>query len=201
MIKRLFDIIFSLACIVMLSPLFLVIGFLIWMNDRGTILFSQSRVGLKGRKFKILKFRTMTESSSVNLSGFEPGSFNRVTAIGRHLRKTKLDELPQLFNVLKGDMSMVGPRPEVEEWVLVYPERWEKVLTVRPGMTDNASVMFSNEEQLLADSADPIAAYKNQVLPQKLDLYEIYVDSHNMAMDLGILFKTAITIIKRKKTR
>lgn len=196
--KRLFDITLSLACIFILSPLFLILALFIWMGDRGEILFCQSRIGLNGRQFTIFKFRTMTESTSINPVSFEPGDSSRITTLGRYLRKTKLDELPQLFNVLRGEMSMVGPRPEVEEWVLVYPERWEKVLSVRPGMTDNAAIMFSEEEQLLAGAADPIALYRNQILPQKLDLYEEYVDSHTMGKDLGILFKTLFTIIKRK---
>lgn len=196
--KRLFDIALSLAGIIILSPLFLILTLLIWMGDRGRILFCQSRIGLNGRKFTIFKFRTMTESTSINPVSFEPGNSKRVTPLGRYLRKTKLDELPQLLNVLRGEMSMVGPRPEVVEWVLVYPERWEKVHSVRPGMTDNAAIMFSKEEQLLAGAADPIAVYRDQILPRKLDIYEEYVDSHNMGKDLGILFKTLFTIIKRK---
>jgi len=121
---------------------------------------------------------------------FDTGSNTRVTPLGVVLRTTKLDELPQLFNVLAGHMSIVGPRPEIEKWSKVYSERWDKVLKIKPGITDNASIEFRREEELLAHSKHPEETYKNLILPQKLDYYEKYVDDHSLIGDLVIIIKT-----------
>jgi len=126
---------------------------------------------------------------------FDAGDTSRVTAVGRVLRKTKLDELPQLWNVLKGDMSLVGPRPEVRKWVEAYPERWAKVLSVRPGITDPASIEFRNEEELLAQAGDPEAYYRDVILPRKLDLYEEYVAKRSLGGDISIMFKTVFAVV------
>ena len=136
-----------------------------------------------------------------NLRGAEQGSFDagatdRITGIGKILRKTKIDELPQLFNVLRGEMSFVGPRPEVQKWVSIYPERWEKILTVRPGITDNASIEFRNEEEILAASENPEKTYRDVILPLKLTFYESYVDNHSIAGDLYIIWKTFIALFR-----
>ncbi len=127
---------------------------------------------------------------------FEAGSSARVTPFGRLLRKTKLDELPQLWNVLKGDMSLVGPRPEVRKWVDVYPERWDLALKVRPGITDPASIVYRNEEKLLAQSPDPQRTYLEEVLPHKLDYYEEYVKTHNVCCDIRIVLKTFRVVVQ-----
>lgn len=126
---------------------------------------------------------------------FDAGNSSRITPFGRFLRKTKLDELPQLFNVLKGEMSIVGPRPEVKQWTEVYPEKWQIVHTVKPGITDNASIEFRNEEELLAQSVDPIKTYREEILPRKLDLYIEYVNKQSFGGDLKIIFKTIEAII------
>lgn len=136
--------------------------------------------------------RLKQESSTAT---FDAGDKSRITKSGFFLRKTKLDELPQLWNVLIGDMSLVGPRPEVRKWVDVYPERWTKVLTVKPGITDPASIYYRNEEELLAKAADPEAYYRDHILPHKLDLYEEYVMTRSFCGDIYLILKTILSII------
>ncbi len=130
---------------------------------------------------------------------FEAGDKSRITKTGAFLRKTKLDELPQLWNVLIGDMSLVGPRPEVRKWVDSYPERWAKVLTVKPGITDPASIYYRNEEELLAKADDPEACYRDHILPHKLDLYEEYVRTRSFCGDIYLIVKTIIVILFPKR--
>lgn len=130
------------------------------------------------------------------MSEFEPGNLGRVTPIGRFMRRTKLDELPQLLNVLKGDMSLVGPRPEVKKWVAVYPERWAVVHSVRPGITDPSSLIYRKEEELLADSTEPEKVYQEEILPHKLALYEEYVRENNIFTDFAIIVKTVFSVFK-----
>jgi lipopolysaccharide/colanic/teichoic acid biosynthesis glycosyltransferase len=195
--KRTFDIFISFMGLIVLSPLFAIIGSLIIMNDNGTVFFRQKRVGLNRRIFSLFKFRTMTIDRETEDGLFEPGDTSRVTSVGRFLRKAKLDELPQLINVLKGDMSMVGPRPEVEKWTTVYPEKWQKVLTLRPGITDRASIEFRDEEKLLSESSDPESTYLDVILPRKLDLYLQYVEYNSFAGDIRIIFLTLKSIVFR----
>ncbi len=127
---------------------------------------------------------------------FEPGNTNRITSVGRFLRKTKIDELPQLMNVLKGEMSIVGPRPEVEKWTVFYPERWELVHSLLPGITDIASIEFHNEESLLAASDDPEKTYREIILPRKLALYEYYVHNHSFIGDMKLIVKTFVHLFQ-----
>jgi len=195
MIKRGFDYGFALAGLLALAPLFLFIILWILVADGRPVLFRQTRVGRFGRTFTLLKFRTMTPARGVEDGAFEPGNFRRVTRAGRRLRAAKLDELPQLLNVLKGDMSFVGPRPEVPRWVALHPERWEIVLRVRPGITDPASLAYRNEEKLLAGSSDPERFYREEILPRKLDLYEKYVRERGFWKDLGIMVRTVLAVI------
>ncbi|HBX87763.1 MAG TPA: hypothetical protein DEG09_04005 [Marinilabiliaceae bacterium] len=190
MMKRLFDFVSSLCGILILSPLFVILAFAVVIDTGFPVFFLQKRVGLYGRPFFIYKFRTMTLLKDASQGSFDAGDSRRVTPVGRVLRRTKLDELPQLWNVLRGDMSLVGPRPEVQKWVDVYPERWSRVLSLRPGITDNASLEFRNEEELLAASSNPEKTYRYEVLPRKLDLYEGYVQNHSLAGDLRIIFRT-----------
>jgi lipopolysaccharide/colanic/teichoic acid biosynthesis glycosyltransferase len=194
-LKRIFDFTTSFACLILLSPLFFLIGLLIMLNDKGPALFKQKRVGRDGKLFVLYKFRSMKNIESPKQENFEPGSISRITSIGKLLRKTKLDELPQLYNVLKGDMSLVGPRPEVEKWVAVYPDRWKRVLSIKPGMTDNSSITFRNEESLLAKSNDPEKTYKEIILPRKLDFYEEYIINNSFYGDLKLIFKTLYSVI------
>ena len=188
--KRLFDIVLSTSLLVFLGPVILVICFLILIFDGKPVFFKQARVGIDSHSFKLIKFRTMSNMGGSEHGSFDAGSSVRVTRIGRLLRRTKLDELPQLINVLRGEMSFVGPRPEVRKWVDAFPERWAKVHQVRPGITDPASIIYRNEEVLLAQSTDPERTYQEKVLPHKLSLYEKYVDEHNFWTDIRIIFQT-----------
>lgn len=194
--KRLFDILAAAFGLVVLSPVLLVATLAILFADGWPVLFFHERIGKNGREFMLAKFRTMKKRMGAKVGVFEAGSSARVTRVGRILRRTKVDELPQLWNVLKGDMSIVGPRPEVRKWTMVYADRWALVHTVKPGITDPASIAYRNEEQLLAAAADPEAAYRNEILPRKLDLYERYVETRSFSRDLGLIIRTALAVIK-----
>ena len=170
--KYLFDVFASFIGLLFLFPLFLICSIAIVIDTGFPIFFKQIRVGKNGVDFKLIKFRTMTIKKDAEKGSFDVGSSVRVTKVGKILRKTKLDELPQLWNVLKGNMSLVGPRPEVRKWVEVYPERWSFVHQVRPGITDPASIKFRNEEEILAKSVNPEKTYKEEILPLKLSFYE-----------------------------
>lgn len=132
----------------------------------------------------------MKVASGKERGSFDAGDTSRITPLGVLLRKYKLDELPQLLNVLIGDMSFVGPRPEVKQWTSVYPEKWNIVHSVKPGITDNASIEFRNEEMILANAVDPLGTYKEVILPRKLDLYIEYVQNRSFLGDIGIIFRT-----------
>jgi lipopolysaccharide/colanic/teichoic acid biosynthesis glycosyltransferase len=188
--KRLFDFVAAACGLLLLSPLLLLLAVAVVVDSGFPVLFRQVRVGCGGRDFRLAKFRTMTVLKEAEKGSFDAGSTRRVTTVGRFLRKTKLDELPQLWNVLVGNMSLVGPRPEVRQWVNVYPERWAQVHTIRPGITDPASIVYRNEEELLAAAEDPEAFYRDEILPRKLALYEAYVRGRSFWSDIGILLKT-----------
>ena len=194
--KRIFDIVTALLGLIALFPLFLLIGLIIKLFDHGPIYFKQKRIGKNGDQFVLFKFRSMRVNEMAEEGVFDPGNSKRVTSVGRFLRKTKVDELPQLWNVLKGEMSLVGPRPEVEKWVSVYPERWKSVLKVKPGITDNASIVFRNEESILSVSEDPEKTYREIILPRKLDLYEDYVKDHSFFGDIALIVKTFIRLFQ-----
>lgn len=195
--KRAWDILAALAGLLLLWPAMLLVALLIVVTDGRPVLFRQKRVGIHGTDFMLLKFRSMTPSKEAENGSFEAGSQSRVTSVGRLLRRTKIDELPQLWNVLLGSMSLVGPRPEVRKWVQVYPERWEIVLTVRPGITDPASIVYRDEEELLAKSSSPETTYRDIILPHKLDLYEAYVLRRTFWGDISILARTFLAVVRR----
>jgi lipopolysaccharide/colanic/teichoic acid biosynthesis glycosyltransferase len=188
--KRLFDISLALLGLIILSPLLILIAIAIKVNSKGPVFFCQKRVGRSGKPFILYKFRSMTLFELATEGVFEPGNVSRVTAVGKFFRKSKLDELPQLINVLIGDMSLVGPRPEVGNWVAVYPDAWKKVLTVRPGITDNASILFQDEESILAEAEDPEQMYREIILPKKLELYTDYAENRSFYGDIQILLRT-----------
>ena len=195
MFKRAFDIFCSLAGIIVLSPVFLIILILIKAESKGPALFFQTRVGRNNADFKLYKFRSMymnAESKGQLTVGMRDP---RITRIGYYLRKSKLDELPQLFNVLFGDMSLVGPRPEVRKYVNYYTPQQMLVLTVRPGITDYASIRFINENELLAQAAQPEQYYIDHIMPEKLRLNLEYINSKNVFKDIGLIFKTLFKII------
>ena len=197
MIKRAFDILLSATGLIILLPIEILIAVIIFIDDRGSVFFKQKRIGLHKQPFTLFKFRSMTINTSLSNGGFDAGDQSRVTRIGKVLRKTKFDELPQLINVLKGDMSLVGPRPEVKKWVDIYPQQWAFVLTVKPGITDNAAIHFRNEEEILSRVVNPELYYKEIILPEKLNIYRDYINNHSFLGDILIIFKTIYSIVKK----
>lgn len=193
--KRVFDVSAAAAGLVVLSPVLLAIAAALKLLDPGPVLFSQARAGRGGKPFKIYKFRTMRAGGGG--SPLTSGGDSRVTPLGRVLRKTKLDELPQLFNVLRGDMSVVGPRPEVPRYVELFKSDYEHILSVKPGITDYASVKYRDEEAVLAGYRDPEEGYVTKVLPDKIALYRRYIDEIGFATDLRIILATAAKVLGR----
>jgi lipopolysaccharide/colanic/teichoic acid biosynthesis glycosyltransferase len=183
--------------LLVLSPLLLAAALAIAIESGGPVLFRQERVGKGFRPFTILKFRTMRVESEGPLITVDGD--NRVTGIGRMLRLTKIDELPQLWNVLRGDMSLVGPRPEVPEYVAWFPDRFRIVLSVRPGITDFASIAYRNEEAILARSPDPVREYRERILPAKLELAEKYIRERSILADCVALAKTAVVMLSPRQ--
>ena len=188
MTKRIFDIISSLAGLVLLFPLLAIVALLIKCDSKGPVFFKQERIGKGFRPFGIYKFRTMRQASDgLRLTiGQDP----RITRIGSFLRKTKLDEVPQLINVLKGEMSLVGPRPEVREFVELFRRDYEEILKVRPGVTDIASLKYQDEAKILGESKSPEEEYVRRILPDKIRLAEEYVSRSSFLFDLGLILKT-----------
>ncbi len=195
MAKRVFDLVIALLGLIVLLPVLAIVAVLVRLSSPGPAQFRQIRVGRGGRNFVLLKFRTMTVQSGSETGAFDAGDGTRVTKIGRFLRASKLDELPQLWNVIRGDMALVGPRPEVRKWVEMNPERWAIVHAVRPGITDPAAILYRDEEKILANVPDPERLYREEILPRKLDLYEEYVRSRTFWGDVKILGRTAIALV------
>jgi lipopolysaccharide/colanic/teichoic acid biosynthesis glycosyltransferase len=194
-LKRAFDIIVSGAGLILLSPLFVFIGVLIKLDSQGSIFFLGRRVGKDGKIFYILKFRSMEENAVAKGPVITVAGDARVTRIGKYLRKTKIDELPQLCNVVKGDMSLVGPRPEDPRYVALYSDTQKQVLRVRPGLTSPSSIQFSNEESLLA--VQGLDAYETMIMPQKLAADLEYVRCHSFIGDLMILLQTVAQVLNK----
>lgn len=190
MAKRLLDLMGSALGLIVLSPLFLVVGLLIWANDRGPVFFRQERIGQGGRPFLIWKFRTMVMNAEALGSPLTVGRDPRITRVGHWLRKTKIDELPQLINVLLGQMSLVGPRPEVAAYVALYTPEQREVLQLRPGITDPASLRFRNEQELLAQAVDPEGWYVEVIMPEKIRLNLEYGRRASVRTDLGLVWLT-----------
>ncbi|MBP5988452.1 MAG: sugar transferase [Proteobacteria bacterium] len=191
MLKRAFDVLFAAAVLLLLSPLLLGVAAWIRLDSRGPVLFRQLRVGRDGREFRILKFRTMHVDAPARGPQITVGRDPRITRAGHFLRKYKIDEFPQFINVLVGDMSVVGPRPEVPRYVAMYPPATrDLVLSVRPGITDLASIEYRDENELLGRSADPERTYVEQVMPAKLAYCERYVQERSFAGDIGIIGRT-----------
>jgi len=199
MAKRLFDLLFSGGALLLLCPLLLLIAAWVKLGSDGPVFFRQIRVGLHGRLFSIYKFRTMYMDAERRGLQITVGTDPRITSQGHFLRKYKLDELPQLINVLLGHMSIVGPRPEVPRYMDEYaPEVRAKILSVRPGITDRASIEFKDENMILACSTDPHQTYIEEILPIKQKYYLKYVSHHTLTDDLTIIFHTAKAIITRR---
>lgn len=192
---RLLDIIFSTLGIIILLPLFLIICLIIKADSKGGCFFIQERIGKGGKPFGILKFRTMRCGADADGLLTIGTHDKRITRVGSFLRKTKIDELPQLWNVLKGEMSIVGPRPEVEKYVLLYTEEQRRVLSVRPGITDYASIEYVNENEILSQASDPDRAYIEKVMPHKIKLSMRYLEHYCVSEYLKIIFLTLKKII------
>ena len=187
-LERCFDVFCATLGLLLLMPLWIGAALTILIEDGEPVLFSQTRVGRGGKPFRIWKFRTMRAGSTG--SAITAGGDDRITRAGAILRKYKLDELPQLFNVLKGEMSLVGPRPEVPEFVQLESPVWQRVLKVRPGITDLATLVYRDEEQILATSPEPAIYYRQAVLPAKLRLNEEYLPARSFGRDLKLIFLT-----------
>ena len=196
--KRLFDIVASGLGLIILSPLFLILAIWIKLDSKGPVFYRQVRVGYKNKDFRIFKFRSMRvgadKGSLVTIGGRDP----RVTKSGYWIRKFKLDELPQLINVFIGDMSLVGPRPEVRHYVDYWTPEQMHVLDVRPGITDPASIKFSNENELMEKAKNPEKYYIEVIMQEKIKLYLEYVEIHNFFYDLGLIFKTFWVIVSER---
>ena len=193
--KRLFDIISSIVVVLLGLPFFITIALLILIDGKGGVFYKQERIGRYKCSFKLYKFRTMSPGSD-NLGHLTIGSKdNRITTVGYYLRKYKLDEFPQLINVINGDMSIVGPRPEVVKYVNLYTQEQLNVLKVRPGLTDYASIIYFKENELLGNAKDPEKVYIQEIMPQKLALNTKYIKERGMLTDLKIILKTLLKII------
>lgn len=195
MAKRIFDLIGSMIGILLLLPVFTVIALFIKLDSRGPVFFCQKRVGKNGKPFMIIKFRTMVTEAPQIGRAITVGQDPRITKTGVFIRKYKLDELPQLFNVFKGEMSFVGPRPEVPKYVAFYDEDQKKVLSVKPGITDLASIEYRNESDLLAESPDPEQTYINEIMPRKIELNVQYIDNKSVIYDIKIIIQTIRAVL------
>ncbi|MEO8445917.1 MAG: sugar transferase [bacterium] len=195
MLKRGFDILFSIGGLVILTPLFIIIAVIIKSNSKGPVFFRQLRVGRYDKDFCVIKFRSMIAKSDSNRLLTIGSKDSRITGAGYYLRKYKLDELPQLINVLIGEMSLVGPRPEVRKYVDMYNEEQRKVLDVSPGVTDLASIKFRHENELLASSKNPEEFYINKIMPEKIKMNLEYINDRSVMKDVKIIFKTFAAIL------
>ncbi len=193
LLKRAVDLLLSALILFVMSPVMAAVAISILFESGRPVLFSQIRMGRHFRKFHILKFRTMlvqNHGPSVTVAGDR-----RITKVGAILRRTKLDELPQFWNVIRGDMSIVGPRPEIPEYVELFRERYQQILGVRPGITDLASIYYRDEERLLSKCDNPLIEYRDRVLPAKLDLGDRYLLERSLVADLRIMAHTALTAL------
>lgn len=195
MIKRLFDIFFSGLGLIFLFPFFIILSISIVLDSKGGIFYKQIRVGKDNEDFYLYKFRSMKTGADKQGLLTIGGKDSRITKIGYFIRRYKIDELSQLINVFIGNMSLVGPRPEVRKYVDLYTKEQLKVLSVKPGITDNASIAYFNENELLAKSENPEGTYIKEIMPDKLKLNLIYIDNYNLMSDVTIILKTLKKIV------
>lgn len=194
MSKRIFDFVTSLLGLVLLSPFLLLVALLIRLDSPGPALFRQERIGKGFRPFRIYKFRTMIHDAPRRGGAITFGTDPRITRMGRVLRKAKIDEIPQLINVLRGEMSLVGPRPEVRPYVELFREDYQEILRVVPGITDLASVQYRNEAEILGQCVDPEAVYVGQILPNKIKLAKDYLRRSSFLFDITLILKTFLKL-------
>ncbi len=188
--KRVFDIVAVLGGGLVLLPFIVILSLWIKLSSKGSLFYIQKRVGKDFKEFDLYKFRTMIENADKVGPSVTSGDDPRITKIGKFLRKTKIDELPQLLNVLKGDMSLVGPRPEVMKFVIQKRDEYKQVLSVRPGITDNAAIEYVNEEEIMQQYEDKEKAYIDIVLPEKIKLYNTYIDNISFINDIKLILQT-----------
>lgn len=192
--KRAFDTVVASLGLLVLSPLFLVVALLIKCDSPGPVFFRQDRIGRQFRPFLICKFRTMVQDAHRKWAPITVAGDSRITRVGRFLRRTKIDELPQLINVLKGEMSVVGPRPEIRQYVDLFRQDYAELLTVRPGITDLASLKYRDEAAMLGRSQNPEEEYVNRILPDKIRLSKEYLQRSSILYDLSIILKTLLRL-------
>ncbi len=195
--KRLVDVAVSAFGLWLTSPVIAAAAVAVWLDSKGHVLFKSPRVGLNRKPFHLYKLRTMRVKSMDAGPQVTSGVDDRITRVGRVLRKTKIDELPQLLNVLKGDVSLVGPRPEAPMYVGNYPKEYEKILSVKPGLSDRATLEFVNEEELLAASDDPEKTYIEEIMPKKMAHYLRYVENPSLLEDMKIIVSTVGHVASR----
>lgn len=188
--KRIFDIILSIIILLIFLPIGLILSIWILLESKGGVFYKQERIGYLGKPFYILKFRSMRKDADKQGKLTVGMRDARITRSGYFLRKFKLDEFPQFINVLKGEMSIVGPRPEVKEYVDLYSEEQRKILNVKPGITDFASLQFFNENELLGNSSDPQKTYIEEIMPKKIEMNKKYLDNPSLKQDLSIMWLT-----------
>lgn len=194
--KRIFDVFFSFMGIVVLFPFFILIYLLILLTSNGNPIFIQERAGKDGRIFHIWKFRTMVDHAYSQGKPMTIGDDPRITKVGKVLRKLKIDEIPQLINVLKGDMSFVGPRPLVPYHISLYTDVQKQILCIKPGITDLASISFRKESEMLASSSDPDKTYLEEIIPRKVELNMVYIRNISLWNDLRLIFRTVFSLFK-----
>ena len=195
MVKRIFDLLFAFFGIIFFAPIFLVIIFLIKLDSKGSVFFLQSRIGLEGEVFNIIKFRTMNINQNSN-STITLKDDSRITRIGKYLRKYKLDELPELFNILLGEMSFVGPRPDVTGYADKLVGLDKNILKLKPGITSRASLKYANEEFLLTQVEDPVSYNNDTIYPDKVRMNLNYYNNHNIWIDIKVIFATIYLLLK-----
>jgi lipopolysaccharide/colanic/teichoic acid biosynthesis glycosyltransferase len=200
-VKRLFDIILSILGLILLSPLFIILAIWIKRDSKGPVFYKQIRIGKDAREFNLYKFRSMRQGADkqglLTVGGKDP----RITKSGSFIRRYKLDEFPQLINVLNGEMSIVGPRPEVPKYVALYTPDQQKVLSVKPGISDWASIYFRNENELLAEAENPEEFYISEVMPQKLLMNLKYIDNNSLFIDVKIILNTIKMVLFKKSDK
>ena len=189
-IKRNLDILITFVSAVLFFPVIIVVSMVILVSSGYPVFFLQERVGKDWKSFKIIKFRTMVKNADKKGIGVSSHNDSRITSIGKFLRKFKIDEIPQIFNVLMGNMSLVGPRPELLKYAEYYMDDYSEILKVKPGITDYASLKFRNESELLKNTSDNEKFYINKILPEKIQLYKKYLKEANLKTDLRIIFST-----------
>lgn len=194
--KRLFDICASIGGLLVLALPFCMVAIIIKLTSKGPVYFRQERVGKNGKTFRIYKFRTMTVNAEAQGMQITVGADRRITKIGQILRKTKVDELPQLINVLKGEMSFVGPRPEVPRYVELYSDYQKNILKIKPGITELASIVYRDENEVLAQSEDPEKTYIEEIMPKKIELNMEYMQKMSFWYDIKLIFKTFAAVLK-----